>query len=665
MRLRLRIDRLAAILGASRLSQNHWALRLGLSRGHWSDIVNGRHPYPSVKTRQRMLEVFGVPEHELFVAEETRGDDHEFRLALAPRYEIVRELGQGAMGSVFLATDRSLGRMVALKVVSPEAAAGVGSRALLTEIAFVARLQHPNILPLFDAGEAADSPYYVMPYVRDGSLRALLDRRGRLGAPDALDLVTGIARGLTHAHEQQVLHCDVKPENVLVQDGHPFVMDFGIARKLRSETHEWRAVRRDLDFSAGTPAYVSPEQVSGATVDERSDVYSLACVVYEMLSGRPPFGGTTTQEIVARRFHEAPPALVRIAPDVSPRIASVLDHAMSLDPVLRPTTPRELAEALHGATGTAASRAHRLAPGGRASPLPLRAGHVPLGGATARAEQTASTRPFSEATARSFLSAGIRSDLRYTLRSLSRGWRFALGVVLTLGLGVGLGAPVLSLADHYFLRPPPGVSDPDRVFRLVVRQAGPDGPYFRDGLTGLDHAVMMSRARTLDGVAAWIDLYRSLGRGANSRSIRVTLASASFFPVLGARPHIGRFYLESEDVEGATEAPCVVSYRFWRSALDGAKDVIGRTLLIGEIRYTIVGVAPQHFSGLGLGSVDAWLPLRVATPEFQGRDSLLWTTDGSAWLRIVARLKPGVSLAQATAEAAHLYRTSGERTRDK
>jgi putative ABC transport system permease protein len=260
---------------------------------------------------------------------------------------------------------------------------------------------------------------------------------------------------------------------------------------------------------------------------------------------------------------------------------------------------------------------------------------------------------------------GLRSDLRYALRSLSRSWRLALGVLLTLGLGIGLGAPVLSLADHYFLRPPPGVSDPDRVLRLVLRGAGPNGPYLAEGLTGLDYTVMRSRARTLATVAGWINLERSLGRGANARSIPITAASASFFAALGVAPLMGRFYHDSEDVEGVAEAPCVVSYRFWQTSLDGAKDVIGRTLLIGEIRYTIVGVAPEHFSGLGFRAVDAWLPLRVSMPEFQGRDPQLWTTDRSAWIRIVARLKPGVSVAQATTEADLLYRTSGPRTRDK
>src|SRR5436305_10362981 len=124
MRLRLRTDRLAELLAASRLSQSHWALKLGLSRGHWSDIVNGRHPFPSAKTRQRILEVFGVPEELLFAHDEDHGDDFDFRVAIAPRYEIMQEIGQGAMGTVFLATDRALGRLVALKVVSREAAAG-------------------------------------------------------------------------------------------------------------------------------------------------------------------------------------------------------------------------------------------------------------------------------------------------------------------------------------------------------------------------------------------------------------------------------------------------------------------------------------------------------------------------------------------------------------
>jgi putative ABC transport system permease protein len=643
MRLRLRTDKLAELLAASRLSQNHWALKLGLSRGHWSDIVNGRHPYPSAKTRERMIEVFGVAPDVLFAPDDDRSDDLDFRRAIAARYEIMQELGQGAMGTVFLATDRTLGRLVALKVVSPEAAAGVGSAALLKEIAWVARLQHPNILPLHEAGEIAGHPYYVMPYVRDGSLRALIKQQRRFTLADALPLIHGIARGLSHAHERQILHCDVKPENVLVQDGHCFVMDFGIARKLRSEALEWAGVRKELDFSAGTPAYVSPEQARGdRDVDQRSDVYSLACVVYEMLSGRTPFGGTTTQEIVTRRFQEPPPPLRDLAPDVSEQTALVLERAMSLDPGLRPESARGFADEL-----TRTLRRDSVA--------------VTVDQKTKIPVYSSSHRPRRRGLAMN----GLSGDLRYVARSLKRGWRFSLGVILTLGLGVGLGVPVLSLADNYFMRPPPGVKDPDTVVRLLARSHGSRGPYLTDGLTGLDYAVMSSRAKSLSGVAAWINVSRSMGTGADARTVSAILATPSYFSVLGVRPYAGRFYLDAEDVEGLTAAPCVVSYRFWETAMGRTPDAIGHTFMMGTVRYTIVGIAPKGFNGLNFGAIDLWLPLHVASVDYNGKDANLWTTDFSSWLRMFARVKPGVSLATASAEAQVLYRGAGPRTRDK
>jgi putative ABC transport system permease protein len=640
MRYRLQTDRLAELLATSRLSQNHWAIRLGLSRGHWSDIVNGRHPFPSAKTRQRMLEVFEVPLERLFVADNGGTDEIDFRRAVSHRYELLSELGQGAMGAVHLATDRVLGRLVAMKVVSPEAAAGVGTEALLKEIAFAARLQHPNILPLFDAGEAAGHPYYVMPYVRDGSLRALLDRTRHLETRDALPLIAGIANGLSYAHERQVLHCDVKPENILVQDRHCLIMDFGIARKLRSEFREWAAVRTELDFSAGTPAYVSPEQASGERdVDQRSDVYSLACVAFEMLSGRAPFGGRDTQEIVSRRFREPPPSLDEITSAVPRSTALVLTRALSLDPALRPDSARDFAEELNRSVVTAIPVASAMA-------APALLTHH------ARPRRTRSSINMHQ----------IISDIRISLRGLRKHWRFSAGVVLTLGLGVGLGVPALSLADNLFLRAPSGVRDPGRVMRLVERGFY-QGPYFTDGLTGLDYTTFVSRAKSAD-VAGWIILSLSLGRGVDARPIMAGAASASFFSVLGAQPRLGRFYQPSEDVEGAAPT-CVVSYAFWKNSLGGRDDAIGQRLTIGDLTYTVVGVAAEGFNGVELRAVDAWLPLQVVSPEFNGKDSELWTTDHSSWLRMVARLKPGVSVDAAAAEAALLYRTAGPRTRDK
>ena len=304
MRVRLKHQALLDLIAGSALSQNHWALKLGLSRGHWSEIVNGKHPFPSARTRIRMLEGFGVAVDELFVVESGGAPwaDLDFRRAIADRYSIDRELGQGGMGGVYLARDARHGRTVAIKVISTEIVSGIGLDQFRREISTVARLTHPHILPLFDSGDAAGQPFYVMPWIRGGSLRARLDAKSRLGVHEVTGLASGIAQALDHAHRDGVLHCDIKPENVLLFDAHPFMMDFGIARTLRTEVDEW-TFRSEVDLSAGTPAYVSPEQALGEKdLDGRSDVYSLACMTWEMLAGRPAFTGSTTQAIVTRRF---------------------------------------------------------------------------------------------------------------------------------------------------------------------------------------------------------------------------------------------------------------------------------------------------------------------------------------------------------------------------
>ncbi|MGH7695897.1 MAG: protein kinase domain-containing protein, partial [Gemmatimonadaceae bacterium] len=172
MRLRLKQQRLVELLAVSALSQNHWALKVGLSRGHWSEIVNGKHLYPSAKTRVQMLDALQVPLEELFDVEVGIDPlaDVDFRRAIADRYIIDTELGQGGMGAVYLARDVRHGRAVAVKVISPEAVSGIGLTQFHREISTIAQLQHQNILPLFDSGDAAGHPFYVMPLVRGGSL---------------------------------------------------------------------------------------------------------------------------------------------------------------------------------------------------------------------------------------------------------------------------------------------------------------------------------------------------------------------------------------------------------------------------------------------------------------------------------------------------------------
>ncbi|MBC7898067.1 MAG: protein kinase, partial [Cytophagaceae bacterium] len=346
MRVRLRIDRLQQLLARSALSQNHWAIRLGLSRGHWSDIVNGRHRYPSARTRQRMIEELGIAVDDLFEIEPAAvsSEDIDFRAGIADRYLIDRELGQGGMGAVYLARDVARGRLVALKTISPEAASGIGARALLREIGATAQLHHPNILPLYDSGVVADHAFFVMPWVREGSLRDRMQRQGRLDPATVARIAQGLANGLAYAHAEHVLHCDIKPENILLQGDHPYLSDFGISRVLHLEFSGLRA-RGTLDLSAGTPAYVSPEQASGeGEIDGRSDTYSLGCVVYEMLAGRPPFEGTNTMEIVSRRFTSPAPSLS--ASHVPAAMAASVERAMSLRPADRFASPVALGEAL-------------------------------------------------------------------------------------------------------------------------------------------------------------------------------------------------------------------------------------------------------------------------------------------------------------------------------
>src|SRR5687767_8920613 len=179
-----------------------------------------------------MLEIIGVPVDELFEIETGIAPwaDLDFRRAIADRYLIDRELGQGGMGAVYLARDVRHGRIVAVKVISPEAVSGIGLNQFHREISTVAQLHHPHILPLYDSGDAAGHPSYVMPWVRGGSLRARLQRDIRLDLATTLRLTRGMADALQHAHGERIVHCDVKPENVLLHEDHPWVMDFGIAR---------------------------------------------------------------------------------------------------------------------------------------------------------------------------------------------------------------------------------------------------------------------------------------------------------------------------------------------------------------------------------------------------------------------------------------------------
>ena len=227
------------------------------------------------------------------------------------RYTLDRELGEGGMAVVFLAHDLRHDRSVALKVLKPEISAEVGAERFLREIKLAARLTHPHILPVYDSGEAEGLLFYVMPNMEGHSLRDRLDRERQLPLEEALRVAREVASALDYAHRQHVLHRDVKPENILSNEGNVMLADFGIGKALSGG----KSITQTGMF-VGTPSYISPEQAAGETsLDGRTDLYSLGCVLYEMLAGEPPFTGATAQIIISKRF-ASPIPKVRAARDV-------------------------------------------------------------------------------------------------------------------------------------------------------------------------------------------------------------------------------------------------------------------------------------------------------------------------------------------------------------
>jgi serine/threonine protein kinase/Tfp pilus assembly protein PilF len=265
------------------------------------------------------------------------------RDALSQSYSIDRELGRGGMATVFLAQDTKHDRVVALKVLHPDLAASLGPDRFLREIKLAARLNHPHILPLFDSGQADGMLYYVMPYVEGESLRERLDRDGKLSIDEAVKLAQGIASALDYAHRQGIVHRDVKPENVMLYESMPMVMDFGIAKAVAAGSE----TLTQTGMMIGTPAYVSPEQAAGETnLDGRSDQYSLACMLYEMIAGERPFSGNTPQSIMAKRFTETPKTLQALRSSVPPSVDWAVAKAMSTETSQRFATTGMFAQAL-------------------------------------------------------------------------------------------------------------------------------------------------------------------------------------------------------------------------------------------------------------------------------------------------------------------------------
>jgi serine/threonine-protein kinase len=273
------------------------------------------------------------------------------RAALADRYTVEQEIGRGGMATVYRAQDLKHQRPVAVKVLHPYLAANLGAERFLREIQIAASLQHPHIVPLYDSGQASDLLYYVMPYVEGESLRRRLEREKQLPLEDALQLARAVAAALDYAHRHRIVHRDIKPENVTLHEGEAMVTDFGIAKAVSAAAAD---TLTQAEAAVGTPAYMSPEQAAGTVeLDGRSDVYSLGCVMYEMLAGRTPFVGPTAQAIIAQCFTNPPSPLRTVREDVPEWTERVVMKALAKEPGDRFATAAQLSQALRPPGGAA------------------------------------------------------------------------------------------------------------------------------------------------------------------------------------------------------------------------------------------------------------------------------------------------------------------------
>jgi eukaryotic-like serine/threonine-protein kinase len=263
------------------------------------------------------------------------------------RYEVQRQLGRGGMATVYLAQDPRHHRSVAIKVLHSDVGLTIGPERFLREIDVAAHLQHPHILPLIESGEDNGRLYYVMPFVEGESLRQRLQESKQLSVDAAVRIAREVAEALDYAHRHGIIHRDVKPENILLADSQAVIADFGIARALSSHSSVEPMTRAGLVL--GTPDYMSPEQATGTEpLDGRTDVYSLGCVVYEMLAGQPPFVGPTVESVIHQHLAVAAPLVTTVRPGVPPELERAIARAMAKTPADRFESAGQFAEELGG-----------------------------------------------------------------------------------------------------------------------------------------------------------------------------------------------------------------------------------------------------------------------------------------------------------------------------
>ncbi len=521
--------------------------------------------------------------------------------ALGPKYEVRRLLGRGGFAEVYEVWDQELERRLAVKVLRPDIAWTPGMlQRFRQETKAVARLSHPNVLTIHFVGEGQDIVYYAMPFVEGESLADLLRREGRLPPERVTALARAVLDALQHAHDMGLLHRDIKPENIMIEraSGKPLLVDFGIAKRLDAG----KGVTQ-TGFVVGTPQYMSPEQALGDTnLDARSDLYSMGAVLFQMLTGAPPFGGETSQEIVAKHITEPPPAPSSVNPAVPQGLSDVIVKCLAKKPAGRYQSAAEMLQALEQAMGSVTPVALSRAQARTNAPT------VRMESGERRAGTGAGQMPVAGAGTEPGRKAGVTSELR---RRVQRTWRWWVAGVLAVAAVVtyiGLARPVLYFRNE--------LVEPVRIMAGARERVVAPGRTLRVPLSRRLSMVAewrMLRPTSPEGLAMGVELSGTLAfdrpRGRQDRSAAARDSGRAYFaPLITNATGQPIAITVNAGLAGALDCHCTIPpgmtrarigyYPLYANSTVQARDGQGRTAMFtdlgGKVDVTS-GVVPLRF----------------------------------------------------------------------
>jgi predicted permease len=583
-------------------------------------------------------------------------DDHlAIERQLGNRYQIVRTLGAGAFGAVYLARERDLHRLVAIKVLRADRAWNDDERErLLREARTLANLSHPAVVPLLAFGESNGMLYMVMPFVTGQTLADRLTHDEPFDADEVRRILIEIADALAYIHGEGVLHRDLKPENVLLEragavDDHipPRVrlIDFGVAA----------FPMRDPGVNAsretwGTPHFMAPEQMFGEPeLDPRSEIYSLGVLGFLLLGGRLPFDAESpTERLIQQRKGPGVPLSI-CAPDAPKDLVQAIERCLAYDADKRWRRARDVRDTLTAGASVGSSFTPLAVVRQRLRQKPAAVEHF----AAKRRKRQSPKLPLVKRIGGMF--SGVDADVRFAVRAIRKAPVFSAAIIAILAIGLGATTVVLSAVEALMLRSLP-VADPKALVVIQEQRKGPNQTNIF-GASGFRYSRYLSyrdaTAGIFTNIAAQSHAGFSIRIGNEARAAGGLLTSGSYFDVLGVRPALGRFYDSQIDKPGGAQAVVTLSYDFWQGTLHADSSIIGKTIHIDSRPLTVVAVAPKGFKG-AIGAVfpiDMWVPAPSYTTPTP-RDRRLAEDEvgelGGVWMNIFGRLRPGVTVLGAT-----------------